>query len=91
MDTDAPLLDWRGQEIKVGTRVLWRNAGWGIGVVTAIREEKFSRVPLLDILWEERFWDQDRIGKTGHGIRPYHLTVWPVESSSMIFSGKSDD
>ena len=75
---DLVATDWRGNEIKVGTRVIWRNNGWGIGKVVAVRREMYSRSLLLSVLWEERYSDHTRIGNTGHGIRPYHCTALPI-------------
>jgi hypothetical protein len=78
LDADVPLVahDWRGQEIKIGTRILWRNRG--IGKVVAIGPDYYGHM-MLDIQWEERT-ARDRVGKIGKGINPDHCTVWPVQN-----------
>lgn len=82
LDTEQPQLfatDWRGNAINEGTRILWKNGSWGIGVVEKIRFEYYSGYR-FDVLWEERDgWDKDRVGKVGRGISPEYCTVWPAQ------------
>lgn len=78
--------DWQGQEIKVGTRVIYhRNhngiATWGLGKVTKLRKGSYGE-GLLDIEWERH----NRDSKVGCGVSVEHVTVWAIQSGQPLKS-----
>jgi len=67
--------DWRGNEIGVFTKVIYRNgkssyAEWKIGTVTEIKPGD-----LLDIEWSEESYGLPSTGKA-RGVDPRNVTVF---------------
>lgn len=82
MENEKPVLDWRGKEIKEGTRVLWRNSA--LGTVLRVYEIPYKWCAYLDIAWEERQFANTKSGP-GRGIAIHHVTVWPDQPDDQGF------
>lgn len=86
LETEPPLTakDWRGKEIKVGTRVMWHNGEWGIGAVTKISRDYYGEI-LLGVRWDERSstWRKSSVGKATYSIRGRNCVVWAIQEEDL--------
>jgi len=67
--------DWRGEEVRVGTRVVYRNKGWGIGRVAYVYSDKRH----VEVRPEEK---QNYRGAAdiAYPLPARSVTVWPDQS-----------
>jgi hypothetical protein len=84
----SQITDWRGQEITIGTTVLYhRNsngiATWGIGKVTKFRSGLYGE-SLLDIEWSEHTGES----RVARGVGIQHVTVWPKPQNLILREDK---